>query len=48
VIAADHDEYRSLRPERVAELMSGRVVIDAKAMLDAEQWRTAGFDVVRI
>jgi len=48
VIAAEHDEYRVLDPGTVADLMTGRVVVDAKATLDPAAWSAAGFELIRV
>jgi UDP-N-acetyl-D-mannosaminuronic acid dehydrogenase len=48
VIAADHDAYRDLDPERAADLMADRVIVDAKGMLDVAAWEAAGFDLIRV
>jgi hypothetical protein len=32
----------------VADLMAGRVIVDAKGLLDADTWRAAGFDLIRV
>jgi UDP-N-acetyl-D-mannosaminuronic acid dehydrogenase len=48
VIAADHDAYRDIDPDQVADLMAGRVIVDAKGLLDADAWRAAGFDLIRV
>jgi UDP-N-acetyl-D-mannosaminuronic acid dehydrogenase len=46
VVAADHDEFRDVSPERAASLVANPLVVDATATLDADRWRTAGFDYV--
>ncbi|RLM89192.1 nucleotide sugar dehydrogenase [Halobellus sp. Atlit-38R] len=46
VIAASHDQFTDLDPERVGELLEKRLVVDPLALLDADRWVDAGFEVV--
>ena len=46
VIAASHDQFTDLDPERVGELLERRVVVDPLALLDADRWADAGFEIV--
>lgn len=48
IVATDHDEYESLDPVPVFDRMSGDVVIDTRACLDANEWREVGFTVRRV
>lgn len=48
VITADHDEFAAIDPSWAGEVMADRVVLDTKAILDADRWREAGFTVRRI
>lgn len=45
VVATAWPAYRTLRPERVREVMAGHVVLDAVDVLDAHDFGEAGFDV---
>lgn len=40
-----HDELRNVTPERIAELTTARVIVDAVNALDTDVWRQAGFQV---
>jgi len=48
VLVTDHDEYRELQPGPVSEWMEGRVIIDMRNLLNAEQWERAGFTVQQL
>ncbi len=48
VIATDHDEFEKLDPERLAERMAEPNVVDAKGILNVDEWRKAGFSVRRV
>ncbi|QLG61094.1 nucleotide sugar dehydrogenase [Halorarum salinum] len=48
VIVTDHPEYGALDPGAFANWMDGRVIVDARAMLDEERWEAAGFDVYKV
>lgn len=43
VLVTEWREYRDLEPDRVAALMSGPRIIDARNVLDPAAWRAAGF-----
>lgn len=45
VIAAGHDEFTRLDPERVGEAIDRRVVVDPIALLEREQWANHGFQI---
>lgn len=45
VIVTDHPEYGELDPAVFAERMSGRTIVDTRAILDDAQWEATGFDV---
>jgi UDP-N-acetyl-D-mannosaminuronic acid dehydrogenase len=47
-IVTDHDDYRRLDPATVAGLMAGRLIVDARGVLDPVEWAAAGFDVRRV
>ncbi len=48
VIATDHDEYERLDPSPIRTAMDGTVVMDTRAILPPDEWREAGFTVLRI
>lgn len=48
VIATGWEEYATLDPQMVAELMAGRLVFDLRNILPAASWRKAGFTLRRI
>lgn len=48
VLVTDHPEYGALAPGTFTECMHGRVVVDTRAMLDANRWEAAGFDVHQV
>ena len=48
VLTADHDVFKALDPDVLADRMRRPVVVDTKAMIDADEWRAAGFEVERI
>jgi UDP-N-acetyl-D-mannosaminuronic acid dehydrogenase len=48
VLMTDHDEYGRLDPARLAERMATRVVVDAKAIIDRDEWTANGFDVSQV
>lgn len=48
VLVTDHPEYGALSPDRSGERMAGRVVVDTRAMLDADRWEAAGFEFYRL
>ena len=43
VVATDHDEFRTLVPARLAEVMASRVIVDGRNLLDPEAFEQAGF-----
>ncbi len=45
VILTNHDEFKRMDPNRIAENMSHRIVIDTKNCIDRRRWEAAGFDV---
>lgn len=45
VIAAGHDEFARVDPERVGEAMNRRLVVDPIDLLEREQWTRHGFEV---
>ncbi|UVJ40591.1 UDP-glucose/GDP-mannose dehydrogenase family protein [Arthrobacter sp. CJ23] len=45
LLLTEWDEYRDLSPTAVAGLVRRRMVLDARNVLDAETWRTAGWTV---
>lgn len=48
VLAAAHDEFRSLDPERVSDLLHTDVLFDAVDVLDTERWGDDGFTVLDV
>jgi UDP-N-acetyl-D-mannosaminuronic acid dehydrogenase len=48
VIATDHDEFENLSPQRFIDWMDGNLIVDSKATLDENQWKTEGFSIHRI
>jgi UDPglucose 6-dehydrogenase len=46
VVVTEWNEYRTLDPSAVAELVSGRIVIDGRNCLDAAAWRQAGWHYI--
>ncbi|WP_254538912.1 nucleotide sugar dehydrogenase [Halomarina litorea] len=46
VVTADHDEYRDVDPVAAKRWMRTPLLVVTKGMLDEEEWRAAGFDVV--
>lgn len=45
VLLVDHAAFRELDPHLVGALVRQKVVLDARAALDAADWRSAGFDL---
>jgi UDPglucose 6-dehydrogenase len=43
VVLTEWDDYRWLEPEKVAEVMARRTVVDARNLLDRAAWIRAGF-----
>lgn len=43
-VLTEWDDFRWLDPDKVAEGMVGRAVVDARNLLDRSQWKRAGFD----
>jgi UDP-N-acetyl-D-mannosaminuronic acid dehydrogenase len=48
VLVTDHPEYGALSPRMFADQMSGDVIVDTRAMLDADRWGVVGFDVYQV
>jgi UDP-N-acetyl-D-mannosaminuronic acid dehydrogenase len=48
VIVTDHREFAHLRPDGAKGLMRTRTLVDARGLLDAAEWRKAGFEVESI
>lgn len=48
VLMTDHSEYGALSPGIFAEQMTGKTIVDTRAMLDRERWKGAGFDFYQI
>ena len=48
VVTTDHDEFAELDPGRVREQMNGSLVVDTKALLDPDEWRSNGFTFLRV
>lgn len=45
VILTNHDEFKAMDPNTLAESMAHRIVIDTKNCIDRRKWEAAGFDV---
>ncbi len=43
LLLTEWKEYRDLDPAAVAGLVSGRVLVDGRNVLDPQQWRAAGW-----
>lgn len=43
LLLTEWKEYRNLDPAKVAGLVSGRVLVDGRNVLDPQQWRAAGW-----
>jgi len=43
VVLTEWDEFRWLEPTKVAEVMAGRAVVDARNLTERNQWHRAGF-----
>jgi UDP-N-acetyl-D-mannosaminuronic acid dehydrogenase len=48
LLLVKHTEFTKLIPAEIAQLTKARIVIDTVNGWDAEQWRNAGFQVVRL
>jgi UDPglucose 6-dehydrogenase len=48
VLVTEWNEFRSLAPRRLAQLMHGRVVVDLRNVFDPGAMREAGFTYVGI
>lgn len=46
LIAAGHDEFTRLNPERLGQLLNRRLVVDPLDLLARSRWTRSGFDVV--
>ena len=45
VLITDHPEFKEFDPKEISELMRNKNVVDTRNILDAEQWKGAGFSV---
>ena len=45
ILATEWQEFRDMKPEEVGELVSERVLIDARNVLNLDQWRAAGWTI---
>jgi len=45
VLVTDHNEFKSLSPERLGQFMRTKQVIDTRHILDLKKWQEAGFHV---
>lgn len=43
IVLTEWDEFRWLEPDKVAEIMTGRAVVDGRNLLDRSDWGLAGF-----
>ncbi|PSO48686.1 MAG: UDP-glucose 6-dehydrogenase [Actinobacteria bacterium QS_8_72_14] len=48
VVATEWDEYRAIRPHRLAELLEYPIVVDGRGVWDTSALRHAGFHVARV
>ena len=48
ILATEWQIYRDLDPERVAELVAERVVIDGRGVFNLARWRKAGFEIMAL
>jgi UDPglucose 6-dehydrogenase len=48
ILVTEWNEFRSLGPQRLAQLMRGRVVVDLRNVFDPAAMRDAGFTYVGI
>jgi UDP-N-acetyl-D-mannosaminuronic acid dehydrogenase len=46
VIAAGHDEFTQLDPDRIGQQLARKIVIDPVALLDRRRWTSRGFEIV--
>ena len=47
-VLVDHSRFREIAPEKISSVVRSRLAFDAKAVLDRERWRQAGFKVETI
>lgn len=45
VIAADHNQFKSLSRQKLDHLMNEKLIIDSKGILNKEEWQEEGFQV---
>jgi len=45
VLVVDHDAFKSIDPAAAARVMRGRIAVDARNVLGADEWAAAGFDL---
>jgi UDP-N-acetyl-D-mannosaminuronic acid dehydrogenase len=45
VLITDHLEFKEIEPKEISSLMRNNNVVDTRNVLDAEQWKEAGFKV---
>ncbi len=48
ILLVAHDQFKTLAPQRIAELTKARVVLDAVNGWKAHEWKQAGFQVFRL
>jgi UDPglucose 6-dehydrogenase len=48
VVCTEWDEYRALRPERIAQLLEYPIVVDARNVWDADELRAQGLTVASV
>jgi UDPglucose 6-dehydrogenase len=46
LLLTEWSQYRELQPEALAEVTTGRIVIDGRNVLDPARWRAAGWTYV--
>lgn len=44
ILLVDHKQFRKLDPKHVAEIMTGRTIVDTRNVWDKQSWEALGFD----
>jgi len=45
IILTSHEEFNALEPDKIAEQMAHKIIIDTKNCIDRNEWEKSGFDV---
>ncbi|NQE54440.1 UDP-N-acetyl-D-mannosamine dehydrogenase [ANME-1 cluster archaeon GoMg3.2] len=45
ILITDHPEFKEINPKEISRLMRNKNIVDTRNILDAEQWKEAGFSV---